>query len=106
MKRLLLASASLCVMAAAAHAQSCPAVTVADITERDGCAVHLDWDGNQFDGGTVGSDCRSTLRGASYATSEVTMDETEIRSWDRGYDDQDTQVWGAEAGPYIFVRQD
>ena len=47
----------------------------------------------------------STLRGATYAVSDVTLSATQILSWDRGYDAQDNQVWGAEAGPYEFLRQ-
>lgn len=82
-------------------------VTAAQITERSGCAVYLTWseaDG-EFAGATRGNECASNLQGASYATSEVVMTETEVRSWDRGYNDQGVQVWGAEAGPYVFVRQ-
>lgn len=81
-------------------------LTANDITERAGCAVELEWQTDRFVGGTVGNGCASTLNGATYATSEVEMTATEVRSWDRGYDEQDQQVWGAEAGPYIFVRQD
>ncbi len=44
-------------------------------------------------------------QGASYATSEVTLDEVALESWDRGYDDTDTQVWGATQGPYVFIRR-
>lgn len=82
-------------------------VTAAEITERSGCAVYLTWSeaDAQFAGSTRGNECSSNLQGATYATSEVVMTETEVRSWDRGYDDQDVQVWGAEAGPYIFVRK-
>jgi CpeT protein len=80
-------------------------INAGQITERAGCAVYLKWQDNQFDGGTRGASCRSTLSGASHATSEVTMDLAEIRSWDRGYNGQNQQVWGAEAGPYVFVRQ-
>ena len=80
-------------------------LTASQITERGGCEVYLKWENNQFDGGTRGTGCRSTLSGASYATSEVTMDLAEIRSWDRGYNAQDQQVWGSESGAYIFVRQ-
>ncbi len=72
---------------------------------RKGCAVilRLNPDG-LFAGGTDGAACTSTLRGASYATSEVIVGEDRIESWDRGFDAGDNHVWGAEKGPYIFKR--
>jgi len=72
---------------------------------RAGCAVVLRKSGQGWTGSTVGKGCASDLRGASYATSEVTITPTEMRSWDRGFDAGGKQVWGAERGPYIFVRQ-
>ncbi|MFZ9886039.1 MAG: chromophore lyase CpcT/CpeT [Myxococcota bacterium] len=78
--------------------------TALDAEPRSGCDVHLNQVDELFVGATTGKTCESTLSGASYATSEVTMSATEIRSWDRGYDASDKQVWGAVAGPYIFNR--
>jgi hypothetical protein len=83
--------------------------TIADggeLTERVGCAVHLvaSEDGAAFAGGTDGRGCASALSGATYATSEVTLTATKLRSWDRGFDDAGRQVWGATAGPYEFLR--
>lgn len=57
-----------------------------------------------FVGSTVGTDCSSRLRGSSYATSEVVIEPDRLMSWDRGYDDQDQQVWGATEGGYVFVK--
>ncbi len=73
---------------------------------REGCAVilRLRPDG-RFAGGTDGTACSSTLRGASYATSEVIVGEDRIESWDRGFNATDKQVWGAEKGAYIFLRE-
>ncbi len=72
---------------------------------REGCAVilRLNPDG-LFAGGTDDAACKSTLRGASYATSDVVVGEDRIESWDRGFDATGNQVWGAEKGPYIFNR--
>jgi hypothetical protein len=28
-----------------------------------------------------------------------------MESWDRGYDVDDRQVWGARTGPYVFERR-
>lgn len=72
---------------------------------RSGCAVRLRDEGTRFVGATEGRSCASALRGASYATSEVSLDANGIQSWDRGYDSTDQQVWGAVSGAYQFVRQ-
>lgn len=75
------------------------------LVRREGCVVHLRQlaDGT-YSGGTRGNECRSDLRGASYATSEVEISESELRSWDRGFDAEGKQVWGATKGPYVFKR--
>lgn len=76
-----------------------------DLVEREGCAVMLRArnDGT-FAGSTLGSQCASTLRGATYATSEVKIDNEGLTSWDRGYNDAHEQVWGAEEGGYRFDK--
>ena len=78
------------------------------VDEREGCGVRVAWDadGERFVGGTEGTDCASTLGGASWATSEVTITADRIDSWDRGFSDDGQQAWGAEAGPYLFDRLD
>ncbi|XAR50404.1 hypothetical protein NMG60_11004720 [Bertholletia excelsa] len=41
--------------------------------------------------------------GATYCTSELSvLKNNEIHAWDRGYDDDGNQVWGAKGGPYEF----
>jgi hypothetical protein len=65
--------------------------------------LHRREDGS-FTGSTVEDRCRSTLRGATYATSEVKVYPDRIESWDRGFDGADEQVWGAVAGPYVFRK--
>lgn len=72
---------------------------------RMGCSVRLRPAGtDRFVGSTHGSDCASDLRGAAYATSEVTLGPGLLESWDRGFDAAGQQVWGAKAGPYRFVK--
>lgn len=74
---------------------------------RDGCRVELTMEADDtFAGGTVGTGCASKLRGASYATSEVRVGRDRIESWDRGFDETGTHVWGAESGPYLFLRKE
>ncbi len=81
-------------------------VTVEQLVPREGCSVYLvpNSDGS-WSGGTDGTGCSSSLRGATYATSEVTLNANELRSWDRGFDKDGKQVWGAEKGAYVFRRE-
>jgi CpeT protein len=77
-------------------------------TEKTGCGVVLTWnaDASTFTGGTTDKRCASTLNGASYTSSEVTMESARMVTWDRGFDAQDKQVWGATKGGYVFDRLD
>jgi CpeT protein len=76
-----------------------------DIELKQGCGVKLTrTDKNKFAGSTGNKTCPSELRGASYASSKVTVTENEILSWDQGFDKADKQVWGAEKGGYVFVK--
>lgn len=60
--------------------------------------------GNQFAGATGDKTCPSELRGASYATSKVTVYPDKIVSWDQGFNAQGAQVWGATQGGYEFLK--
>ncbi|MCB0549563.1 MAG: chromophore lyase CpcT/CpeT [Phaeodactylibacter sp.] len=73
---------------------------------RAGCAVVLERqpDGS-FTGSTQGNGCESTLRGASYATSRVSIRDGMIVSWDQGFNSAGEQVWGAVKGGYEFKKQ-
>ena len=73
---------------------------------REGCEVYLKWVDDHFEGSTRGNGCASSLADASYATSEVVMTSELITSWDRGFNANDEQVWGAVDGAYEFVRQE
>lgn len=75
------------------------------LSEKSGCAVQLVKKGNSFVGGTVGENCPSDRRGATYTTSEVVLKKNLLISWDRGYNDKKEQVWGAEKGGYRFVKE-
>ena len=33
------------------------------------------------------------------------MEEEVLTSWDRGFDSNDKQVWGATSGPYVFKKR-
>ena len=76
-----------------------------DLELRNGCEVVLSRvTKNRYKGKTGDTSCESTLRGASYATSEVEIDSEKIVSWDRGFDADGNQVWGAEKGGYVFNK--
>ena len=75
------------------------------IERKEGCAVHMRPVNDAYEGGTVGSACPSDLRGASYATTVITLKQGELVSWDRGFDAKGNQVWGAVNGGYVFVKQ-
>jgi hypothetical protein len=75
------------------------------VEERTGCAVLLKRLGkNHFKGATGIYTCTSTLRGASYATSEVEIKQDKIISWDRGFDAEGNYVWGAKNAGYVFDK--
>ncbi len=80
-------------------------LTPFNLNYKAGCAVFLFFDGFQYAGKTNEKSCKSDMRGAAYATSEVVLTANEIRTWDRGIDSNGKQVWGSEAGHYIFIRK-
>lgn len=78
-----------------------------DLTERTGCAVVLREESpGLYRGSTRKKRCKSSLRGATYATSRVSIAGGRwVQSWDRGFNDDDEQVWGATEGGYMFFRE-
>ena len=53
--------------------------------------------------GRVGRYLVEVYTDAAYATSEVVIIPGRIESWDRGFDADGNQVWGAASGPYVFI---
>ena len=87
---------------------SLPGIIATDsLIVKEGCAIYLFkiCEKGVYRGSTPGKECLSSLRGATYATSEVTICKDRMVSWDRGWNDQGQQVWGAEEGGYIFIRR-
>jgi CpeT protein len=80
-------------------------LTVDSLKERDGCAVILHKKDKVFEGGTIGKGCPSERKGGKYATAIVTVAKKELRSWDRGFNEKDEYVWGAEKAGYIFLKK-
>ena len=76
-----------------------------DLVKREGCTVYLTFQGSgTYAGATKGNGCESDLRNAKYASSEVTINSDGMVSWDRGFNENGEQVWGAAKGGYIFKR--
>jgi hypothetical protein len=89
------------------HEQPLAALGPGDLTPREGCTIYLlERADGSFEGSTLGRLCRSTLRGATWASSEVVIDSKGMTSWDRGWNDVAEQVWGAEKAGYRFDRVD
>jgi hypothetical protein len=76
-----------------------------DLKVRVGCSVFLarQEDGS-FKGSTREKECTSKLRDATYATSEIVIEQDRVESWDRGWNDADEHVWGAEKSGYVFLK--
>ena len=82
-------------------------IALKDIALKEGCEVVLERvTQNHFVGKTGDDTCVSTMRGASFARSEVEILEDKVISRDRGFDAEGNYVWGAKTGPYIFNKVD
>jgi CpeT protein len=82
------------------------ALTIDDLDMLEGCSIILirsELDG-AFGGGTIGKGCENTFRGASYATSDVTVQPQRLITLDRGWNDAGEQVWGDTGSGYIFDK--
>jgi hypothetical protein len=80
-------------------------LTPEDLVERAGCTVIMSRTGPaRYQGATEGKECISTLRGAAYATAEVDITASTLKSWDRGMAADGRQVWGAMKGGYAFEK--
>ncbi len=76
-----------------------------DLEKREGCAILLTGGEGVYIGRTKERSCPSTLRGAAWASSEVIVQADQLTSWDRGWDADGRQVWGATKAGYRFVKQ-
>lgn len=77
----------------------------AHLTFQEGCSLFLrEMPDGSFVGGTRGDGCASDLRGATHATTELTLTADRLISWERGFNASGRQVWGAATGGYVFRR--
>jgi uncharacterized protein (DUF1330 family) len=80
-------------------------VKPAELTELHGCDAVLTKAGaGRFEGGTLGSSCGNSYKGASYAISQSVLTADEMVNWDRGFDSAGNLRWGPAAGGYRFRR--
>jgi hypothetical protein len=80
-------------------------LTFDKIELKEGCTVTMTKKGDVYEGGTDGRKCPSDLRGATYATTKITLKPSELQSWDQGFNADGKKVWGATKGGYIFVKR-
>ena len=66
------------------------------------CSLFLQPEGNGYRGTTPTEGCPSNFRGAVKVTNTVFLDATTMETWDRGFDAQGKQVWGAEDISYQY----
>ncbi len=92
------------------HAYNNPAVFNSlfegNLTIKDGCDVAFLWNatGNYFSGVTTGHTCLAAgVPGVSYITSDATIHQTYMTSWDRGYNASGFWTMGPD-WPYIFDK--
>lgn len=57
-----------------------------------------------FVGSTPAAGCPVDFRGASSVTNVVVLREDGMDTWDRGFDAEGNQLWGAENIPYRYRR--
>lgn len=75
------------------------------LEEREGCGVYLVKTAlGCYQGSTRKGECESSLHGASYATSVVSICDGVLNSWDQGFNANHEQVWGATEGGYLFKK--
>ncbi len=85
--------------------KSFDSISPSNLVLREGCEVVMKKiDEQYFKGKTGDTTCKSTLRGANYARSEVEVFKDKIISWDRGFDQDGNYVWGAEKAGYVFDK--
>jgi CpeT/CpcT family (DUF1001) len=68
------------------------------------CSVYLTRSGENYIGVTPKQGCPANVRGAVTITNTVVLSEKGMNTWDRGFDANGKQVWGAKAESYEFRK--
>jgi len=69
------------------------------------CNVFLKQVGTIYLGNTPIDGCPANVRGAVRITNHIELTPASMNTWDRGFDAQGKQVWGAKTESYQFRRQ-
>jgi hypothetical protein len=70
------------------------------------CNVFLKQVGTSYMGNTPIDGCPANVRGAVRITNHIELTPTRMNTWDRGFDAQGKQVWGAKTESYQFRRKE
>ncbi len=68
------------------------------------CSVFLTRSGENYIGITPSQGCPANVRGAVKITNTIVLGDTNMKTWDRGFDAKGKQVWGAESNAYEFRK--
>jgi hypothetical protein len=68
------------------------------------CSVFLKPSGNTYIGNTPINGCPANYRGAVRITNRIELTPTGMNTWDRGFDANGQQVWGAKTEAYQYHR--
>lgn len=68
------------------------------------CNVYLTRSGENYIGITPTQGCPANFRGAVRITNTIVLSKTGMNTWDRGFDANGKQVWGAKAESYEFRK--
>jgi CpeT/CpcT family (DUF1001) len=68
------------------------------------CSLFLQRSGDVYTGVTPPNGCPTNVRGAVRTTNRVILQKSGMQTWDRGYDANGKQVWGAKEESYQFER--
>ncbi|MBF2028411.1 MAG: chromophore lyase CpcT/CpeT [Oscillatoriales cyanobacterium C42_A2020_001] len=69
------------------------------------CSVFLKKVPNGYLGETPSEGCPANVRGAVRITNTIELNASGMNTWDRGFDANGKQVWGAQSEAYEFRRQ-
>lgn len=69
------------------------------------CTVILRKIINDYIGETPPEGCPANIRGATRITNTIILRSNSMDTWDRGFDAQGHQVWGAESQAYEYIKQ-
>lgn len=76
-----------------------------ELVAHPGCSLLFHKNGKEFTGETQGKNCKRTLGNTAYSTYKMTIAENEIMNLFRGFDKNDTLVWGKPKSGYVLKKQ-